>query len=92
MTELVVGLLAGIVLGPALGLDRDGTLLLAVALAVLVYMISCWRFPRRRCWWCAGRRERGDGRGNLRESGCLVRGGSGRTRRLGSVLMGKGRQ
>ncbi len=63
----------------------------AVLGALAVYLLSCWRWPYARCWWCRGRStRRGDGAGHYRRARpCRVCGGEDHVR-LGARLLGRG--
>jgi hypothetical protein len=63
----------------------------AVLGALLLYLVSCWRFPYARCLWCRGRTTaRGDGSGHFRRVRlCWLCGGED-LRRLGARLLGRG--
>lgn len=53
------------------------------------YMFSCFFWYKRKCWWCAGKRENNDGRGNIRDYSCWLCGGDGRRPRWGARIMGR---
>lgn len=69
--------------------------LLIVALVAVCYLLDCWRAPWSDCWWCGGgSKRRISGRRSFRFclwpvwlGGCS---GSGRRRRLGSLLLRHG--
>lgn len=53
------------------------------------WLFHSWRRPMTRCWWCNGS-PRNYGSSGRSWSNCLVCGGSGRRRRVGAVLLGRG--
>lgn len=55
----------------------------------VLYMGSCFFFTKRSCWWCVGKKESGDGRGNLRDYNCWICGGTARRLRWGARIWGK---
>lgn len=56
---------------------------------LILYMASCFIWYKRSCWWCAGKRENDDGRGNKRDYNCWLCSGEGRRPRWGARIMGR---
>lgn len=97
MRDLLLGALVGLTVGVLAGWPTTTVEMVAVGAAVAAYLISCWGYPRRKkCWFpfCGSNAQAGDGRGNVRDKArrCLVCGGSGQPRRVGAVLIGRGRR
>lgn len=90
MPELTIGGAVGLFVATYYGLDSGGSLILAIIVAALAYLASCWGWPWRKCWRCHGARMRDDGRGNLRERNCRVCKGKGLVRRAGAIVIGRG--
>lgn len=89
MFELIVGAIVGLALANRWALDPTSTWTAAVLVALIAYMLSCWRFPFRACWWCDGRSKRGDKRGNYRITSCWICAGQSYVR-FGARLLGRG--
>jgi 4-amino-4-deoxy-L-arabinose transferase-like glycosyltransferase len=90
MPEIAAGLLFGLFVATYYGLDAGGSTTVAIVVAVLAYLASCWGWPWRKCWRCGGAKMRSDGRGNLRERNCRVCKGKGIVRRAGAMVIGRG--
>lgn len=67
---------------------KFGWLLVGVML-VAGWVVHSWRRPMTRCWLCKGS-PRNYGSSGKSWSNCLGCGGSGRRRRVGAVLLGRG--
>jgi hypothetical protein len=71
-----------------LAVGKFGVVPVAIAL-VLGWLAWSYRRPMTRCWLCKGSPRNFDSSGK-NWSNCLACGGSGRRRRLGAVLLGRG--
>lgn len=60
------------------------------AIALVLYLGSCWIWPYAKCWWCGGVRKRGDGLGHFRRRGKCRVCDSAMYVRIGARLLGRG--
>lgn len=90
MLEMLIGAVVAVAL--SMWANTPDTLLPGIPAASLVlYMLSCWVFPYRRCWRCGGDDRHDDGRGNYRHKRpCWWCGGAKDNRRIGARLIGRG--
>lgn len=90
MPELLFGLLVGVVVGSQWDWSPTGILALGGAIAVALYLGSCWLFPYRRCPLCGSDERVHDNDGNYRRRwfACWWCRGAKHNRRIGSRLMG----
>lgn len=90
MAELLLGLLAGIVLASRWGMTGVEALVVAAAVAIGLYLLSCACWPFRRCWVCQSDDRRDDGRGNYRRARCWWCGSVKDHLRVGARILGRG--
>lgn len=91
MPEILLGLLVGVVFCAQYALGGTALALVSGSTALVFYLASCYFWPFRRCWWCKGTKELGDGRGNLRPRNCHVCHRTQRVRRLGAMALRRDR-
>jgi hypothetical protein len=62
---------------------------LAIPIVVGSWLAHSWYYPLTGCWWCKEKSKRRNKSGQHWHA-CLVCGGSGKRRRFGAKLLGRG--